>query len=141
MATLSIGDVARKVGLKPSALRYYEHAGILPPPARVNGRRRYDPDVLTRLAIIQLAQQAGFTLSEVRTLFEGFAQDATPSARWRDLAKRKLPEIDDLLRRTQAMRDLLAEGLRCDCLTLENCDLVVQRLGRAAAPATPARRV
>ena len=141
METLSISEVARKVGMKPSALRYYEHAGILPPPARVNGRRRYDPNVLTRLAIIQPAQQAGFPLSEVRTLFEGFAQDATPSARWRDLAKRKLPEIDDLLRRTQAMRDLLAEGLRCDCLTLENCDLVVQRLGRTAAPATPARRV
>lgn len=128
MEILSIGEVARSVGLKPSALRYYEHAGILPPPARVNGRRRYDPDVLTRLAIIQLAQQAGFTLSEVRTLFEGFTQEATPSARWRDLAKTKLPEIDRLLRRTQAMRDLLAESLRCDCLTLEDCELVLDRL-------------
>ena len=133
MKTLSISEVARRVGLKPSALRYYEHAGILTPPGRVNGRRRYDPDVLTRLAIIQLAQQAGFTLSEIRTLFEGFAQDTTPSARWRDLAKTKISEIDDLVRRTQAMRDLLAEGLRCDCLTLENCDLVMQRLGRTAA--------
>lgn len=132
METLSISEVARKVGLKPSALRFYEHAGILPPPARVNGRRRYDPDVLTRLAIIQLAQQAGFTLSEMRTLFEGFAQDATPSARWRDLAKTKLPEIDEMIRRAQAMRSFLEEGLRCDCLSLEDCELVVQRLERGA---------
>ena len=132
MKTLSISEVARKVGLKPSALRFYEHADILPPPARVNGRRRYDPDVLTRLAIIQLGQQAGFTLSEIRTLFEGFAQDTTPSARWRDLAKTKLPEIDEMIRRAQAMRSFLEEGLRCDCLSLEDCELVVQRLERGA---------
>ena len=132
MESLAISDVARQAGLKPSALRYYEKAGVLPPPARVNGRRRYEPDVLTRLAIIQLAQQAGFTLSEIRTLFEGFAHGATPSARWRSLAKEKLPEIDEMIRRGQAMHSFLEEGLRCDCLTLEDCELVVQRLERGA---------
>ena len=130
---LGISEVARKVGLKPSALRYYEHAGILPPPPRVHGRRRYDPDVLTRLAIIQLAQQAGFKLSEIRTLFEGFTEGATPSARWRDLAETKLPEVGELIRRAQAMRSLLEEGLRCDCLTLEDCELVIQQLERNSA--------
>ncbi len=42
MPDLTIGDVARRSGLRPSALRYYEEAGLLPAPARVNGRRRYD---------------------------------------------------------------------------------------------------
>lgn len=132
METLAISEVAQKVGLKPSALRYYEQAGIISPPQRVNGRRRYEPDVLTRLAIVQLAQQAGFTLAEIRTLFEGFAPGATPSSRWRDLAEKKLPEIDAMIRRAQAMRSFLEEGLRCDCLTLEDCELVVQRLKRDA---------
>ena len=128
METLAISEVARKVGLKPSALRYYEQAGVLPTPARVNGRRRYEPDVLTRLAIIQLAQQAGFTLAEIRTLFQGFAPGATPSSRWRTLAETKLPKIDEMILRAQAMRSFLKEGLRCDCLTLEACEFVVQRL-------------
>jgi len=132
MDTLGISEVARKAGLRPSALRYYEQASVLPPPARVNGRRRYEPDVLTRLAVIQLAQQAGFTLSEIRTLFEGFADGATPTARWRSLAEEKLPEIDELIRRAQAMRAFLEEGLRCNCLTLEDCELVVQRLKHSA---------
>jgi MerR family redox-sensitive transcriptional activator SoxR len=126
--SLSIGEVAQKAGLRTSALRYYETAGVIPPPERVNGRRRYDADVLQRLAIVQLAQQAGFTLAEVRTLFEGMEPGATPSLRWRDVAERKLPQIDDQIRRAEAMRDLLREGLRCDCLTLEDCDLVLARL-------------
>lgn len=131
--TLSISEVADRVGLNASALRYYEQAGILVPPARANGRRRYHPDALTRLAIIQLAQQAGFTLSEIRMLFEGFEPGATASARWRELAQQKLPEIDDMIRRAQAMRGFLEEGLRCECLTLEDCELVLHRLKPNAA--------
>ena len=133
MDTLSISEVARKVGLKPSALRYYEQAGILPPPARVNGRRRYGEESFTRLAIIQLAQQSGFTLSEIRTLFEGFEPGVTASTRWREMAQKKLPEVEDLIRRAKAMRGFLKEGLRCDCLTLEDCKLVVHRLKHNSA--------
>ena len=133
METLSISEVAHRVGLNPSALRYYEQSGVLTPPARVNGRRQYGEDALTRLAIIQLAKQAGFTLSEIRTLFEGFEPGATSSARWRELAKEKLPEIDDLIQRAKAMRAFLEEGLRCDCLTLEDCELVLDRLKPNAA--------
>ena len=130
MESFSIGEVARKVDLKPSALRYYEKAGVISPAKRVNGRRCYDADVLKRLAIVQLAQQSGFTLSEVRTLFEGMEPSATPSSRWRELAERKLPEIEERVLRAEAMRDLLREGLRCDCITLEECGLVLRRLAR-----------
>jgi len=91
MGSLTIGEVASKAGLQPSALRYYEQVGLVPPPARVNGRRRYEADVLQRLAIIQLARQAGFTLAEIRTLFEGLEPGATPVSRWKELAEAKLP--------------------------------------------------
>jgi len=128
MGSLTIGEVASRARLQPSALRYYEQAGLVPPPARVNGRRRYEPDVLQRLAIIQLARQAGFTLAEVRTLFEGLEPGATPVSRWKELAEAKLPEIEDQIRRAEAMRHLLHEGLRCDCITLESCGLVLERL-------------
>ena len=71
MEGLTIGAVARRAGLRPSALRYYEDEGLLPAPARVNGRRRYDTDVFDRLAVIRLAQAAGLTVAEIRTFLHG----------------------------------------------------------------------
>jgi MerR family transcriptional regulator, redox-sensitive transcriptional activator SoxR len=76
MSQLTISEVARQVGLKPSAIRYYEELGILPSPERISGQRRYDRTVLYRLAIVQRARQAGFALDEIRALFFGF-QDGT----------------------------------------------------------------
>jgi MerR family transcriptional regulator, redox-sensitive transcriptional activator SoxR len=57
MDELPMGEVARRAGLRPSALRYYERLGLLPSAARHNGQRRYTPAILGRLALIQLAQQ------------------------------------------------------------------------------------
>ena len=77
MESMSIGEVDQRVGVRPSALRYYEGVRLLPPPERENGRRRYDGEVLRealdRLAVVRVAQQAGFTLSEIRTLLGGFS--------------------------------------------------------------------
>jgi MerR family redox-sensitive transcriptional activator SoxR len=126
--SMSIGEVARSVGVRPSALRYYESVGLLPAPERINGRRRYDGEVLRevldRLAVVRLAQQAGFTISEIRTLLNGFSENTPPSERWRLLAEEKLPEIDVLIKRALGMKDLLERGLRCECLRLEDCSLV-----------------
>ncbi len=128
MESMSIGEVARSAGVRPSALRYYEGVGLLPPPERANGRRRYDGEllreVLDRLEVVRVAQQAGFTISEIRTLLDGFSEDTPPSERWRLLAQDKLPEVEVLLERALGMKDLLERGLRCECLRLEECSLV-----------------
>ncbi len=126
MAGLSIGEVARQAGLQPSALRYYESAGLLPPPARLSGQRRYDPGVLQRLTLIRLAQQAGFTVAEIGTLLHGFEPDTPGSARWRALAEQQLPQVDALIARAQGMKRLLEEGLRCGCLRLKDCALLTE---------------
>ena len=136
MSSLAIGEVANRAGLQPSALRYYESIGLVPPAERVNGRRRYDSDILPRLAVVRLAQQAGFTLAEIRMLFEGFEDGATPSSRWRALAEQKLPEVEEQIARAQAMKRLLKEGLRCGCLTLAEC-AIVERQMRKSARRTP----
>jgi MerR family redox-sensitive transcriptional activator SoxR len=126
--SMSIGEVARNTGVRPSALRYYESVGLLPLPERANGRRRYDGEllreVLDRLAVVRVAQQAGFTISEIRTLLDGFSEDTPPSERWRILARDKLPEVEALVERALSMKDLLERGLRCECLRLEECSLV-----------------
>ena len=128
MKSMSIGEVASKAGVRPSALRYYEDVGLLPPPARTNGRRRYDGEVLrevlNRLTVVRVAKQAGFTISEIGTLLDGFAEDTSPSERWRLLAEEKLPEVEALVERALGMKDLLEQGLRCECLRLEECALV-----------------
>ena len=128
MESMSIGEVARNTGVRPSALRYYEGVGLLPLPERANGRRRYEGEllreVLDRLAVVRVAKQAGFTISEIRTLLDGFSEDTPPSERWRFLAQEKLPEVEALVERSLSMKDLLERGLRCECLRLEECSLV-----------------
>lgn len=121
--SFTIGEVARQGGVATSAIRYYEEIGLLPPATRVNGRRRYDASAPQRLAVIAHAQKAGFTLEEVRELFFGFASGTHPSDRWEPLARRKLAELDAQLSRIRSMQDLLREGIRCGCLTMEQCVL------------------
>src|ERR687896_298344 len=128
MGSMSIGEVAQRAGVRPSTLRYYESIGVLPTPERKNGRRRYDGDVLRkgldRLAVVRVAQQAGFTISEIRMLLDGFSEDTPPSERWRVLAREKLPEIEALVKRALGMKQLLERGLRCECLRLEDCEVI-----------------
>ncbi|HZG67579.1 MAG TPA: MerR family transcriptional regulator [Herpetosiphonaceae bacterium] len=121
---LTIGEVARRAGIRRSAIRYYESVGLLPVPARANGHRRYDHSILQRLAVVHLAQQAGFTVAEIQTLLHGFAADTPPAERWEALARRKLEEVDVLIQRAQRMKEVLELGLRCGCLRLEDCVLV-----------------
>lgn len=125
MAEMSIGEVAQQAGVEPSTLRYYESIGILPPAKRVSGQRRYTPGALKWLAIIQVAKEAGFTLPEVGTLLSGFSEMEPPSARWKAMARKKLPEVEALISRAQRMKQLLEEGLECDCLTLDECVVLV----------------
>ena len=60
MEELTISEVAKRAGIRASAIRYYESIQLLPPPRRSAGRRRYNPDVLRRISFIQVAQAAGF---------------------------------------------------------------------------------
>jgi MerR family redox-sensitive transcriptional activator SoxR len=118
---LSIGEVARRGGINASHIRYYEEIGVLPPPERVGGQRRYEEDVLRRLSIIAVAQRAGFSLEEIRQL------TGSPHAgeRIRDLADRKLPDIDALIERAHAVKRWLEIARACDCETVDVCGLFV----------------
>jgi MerR family redox-sensitive transcriptional activator SoxR len=122
MRELSIGMVARAAGMSASALRYYEKAGLLPAPPRRSRQRRYDESVFGRLELIRLARDAGFTIRETRTLLSGFAADTPPAARWRALAARKLPELEQAIERAQRMKLLLESGFQCRCLELADCE-------------------
>ena len=122
MRELSIGQVARAAGIAASALRYYEKAGLVPPPPRKSRQRRYDESIFGRLELIRLALDAGFTIRETRTLLSGFAPGTRPAERWRALAARKLPQLEQTIARTQQMKQLLESGFQCRCQSLADCE-------------------
>lgn len=126
VAVLTIGEVARRAGVNTSAIRYYERVGVLPEPARVSGQRRYGPETVRRLGVIDVAKQAGFTLDETRALLHADA-DSAAHAELRELAARKLPEVEALIARAEAMRDWLATAHGCTCETLDVCALFAER--------------
>ena len=125
---LSIGEVAAQADLPASAIRYYERIGLVPEPERESGRRRYEANVLRRLAVIELAKRGGFSLDEIRGLLTGFGDDCAPPDRWRAMAERKLEELDTAIARIEGMRTLLRRGIECGCLRAEDCDLLREQL-------------
>jgi len=132
MPLLTISEVARQVGLQPSAIRYYERIGILLPAQRTGGQRRYDTTVLHRLAVIQRARQTGFSLDEIRELFFGFRDAAPASQRWQKLSRRKLAELEELTEQIKTMRHLLQRMMDCcRCDTLDQCGRGIFKSGFA----------
>jgi MerR family redox-sensitive transcriptional activator SoxR len=127
MKPMTIGEVALKAGVRPSAIRFYERSGVLPAARRASGQRRYDQAVLKQLAVVTLAREAGFTIREIRTLFRDFGPETTASTRWRSVAADKLHELDEVLRRTKLMRSIVLAMMECRCQTLEDCGAVIMR--------------
>jgi MerR family transcriptional regulator, redox-sensitive transcriptional activator SoxR len=122
MAQLTVSEIAQQVGIRPSAIRYYERIGVLPLAQRISGQRRYDSTALHRLAVIQWARQTGFTLDEIKQLFFGFRDGVPASRRWRQLSRRKLSELELQLERITTMQQLLRRMTRrCHCDTLDEC--------------------
>lgn len=117
-----IGELAKRAGLTASTLRYYEREGLLSPPARSSKRRIYDPQVMGRLRIIQLARSAGFSISETRTFVREYPGGSIPSRRWRVMADRKVQEMDALIAQASQMKTLLRSSFKCDCTTIEDCE-------------------
>jgi MerR family transcriptional regulator, redox-sensitive transcriptional activator SoxR len=120
---ITIGQLADRFGLNTSAIRYYERVGVLPEPARVSGQRRYGPDAVRRLEVLEVAKRAGFSLDETRVLLRS-AEAGTPAFEaLRGLAERKLPEVDALIARAQEMRSWLLTATDCSCTSLDVCAL------------------
>jgi DNA-binding transcriptional MerR regulator len=120
MSGMSIGEVAARTGIPASTLRYYEDVGLLPPPDRINGQRRYDESIVRLLAVIQVAKQANFSLGEIRELLGA----SSASDGWQVLAERKIAEADAMIARANQIKQIIRVGLDCTCTDLDDCELV-----------------
>jgi DNA-binding transcriptional MerR regulator len=134
-ALMPIGELARRAGTAPSALRYYERIGLLPPAERAGGKRHYPPSSAERLALVRLYRDAGFTLKEIIQLL---AAGSRRRASWTALAEGKIAELDARIAEAQRAKDLLEHALNCshrDLLTCPNFRAALQARLEAGAHA------
>jgi DNA-binding transcriptional MerR regulator len=110
---LTIGAIARRVGVRNSAVRYYEARGLLKPAARLpNGYRIYDEDAINLLNFVRRAQALGITLKEIRKLLELSRRGQRPCAEVKELARQHLSDLDLKIRELKLLRQQLQLLLR-----------------------------
>jgi MerR family transcriptional regulator, redox-sensitive transcriptional activator SoxR len=123
---IRIGELSRETGLRASALRYYEDLGLLPAPSRNGGKRLYGDEALDRISFIQFARACGFRLDEIAVLLKASGDKTPVSKRWRQLAAKKLEEMDDVIARAEGMKRFLAAALTCECVGADACGRIVR---------------
>ncbi|RDI49811.1 MerR family transcriptional regulator [Nocardia mexicana] len=117
--SLTISEVAAAMHLPTSTLRFYEREGLIQPLARRGGKRIYGPDILARLALIDIAKQAGFTIAEVARFMDHGS--GTPSPQWRELAEPKLAELDEQIAFAERAKAIIRHGLDCPRASFVGC--------------------
>jgi DNA-binding transcriptional MerR regulator len=119
---MTIGELAQRFGLRPSALRFYERSRLLDPPIRIGGRRAYGGGAVTRLGFIRKAQESGLTLTEIGVMIRDGKAGASPQRLWQKAAAAKLAVIDRRIDALRASRAALERKLACRCRTLAQCE-------------------
>lgn len=109
MKFLDIGEVALQSGMKPSALRYYEEAGLIASVSRHGLRRQFPPEVLLQLKLIAMAKSAGFSLQEIARMFSKNGMPDLP----RPILHQKANAIDEHIRELATLRDTLRHIADC----------------------------
>lgn len=101
---MRIGDLAAAAEITPETVRYYEKRGLLAVPERsANGYRSYDDTALNQLRFIRVAQAAGLTLAEIRSVIELRGDGATPCSHVEALLSDKLAEVRERQRQLAAL--------------------------------------
>ncbi len=137
---LTIGQLAARTGLSVSAIRFYEEKGLVHPVRNAGNQRRFLRADIRRLSFVLIAQQLGFTVSQIAEELAALPQDRAPTmADWQRSSNRFLAEVDRRIASLQRLRDNLDGCIGCGCLSLDKCALYNPR--DAAAELGPGPRV
>ncbi len=121
---LTMGEVARRSGYAPSALRYYERLGLVTATRTAGGQRRYERQVLRRLAFVRAARTVGLSLEEVGAALAALPDGRTPTrADWARLSRSWRHRLDEQIAALGALRDGLEACIGCGCLSLSRCGI------------------
>jgi MerR family transcriptional regulator, redox-sensitive transcriptional activator SoxR len=122
---LSVGQVAERSGVTVSALRFYEAEGLITSTRTAGNQRRYQRDVLRRIAFIKASQAVGIPLKRIKDALTQLPEGRTPSQRdWERLSAAWRDDLDDQITRLQHLRDKLTGCIGCGCLSLKLCELM-----------------
>jgi MerR family redox-sensitive transcriptional activator SoxR len=122
---LTIGEVAERSGVAPSALRFYEREGLIVATRTSGNQRRYARATLRRIALVQAGKRAGIPLEEIRSALAALPNNRTPTKRdWERLSRRWKAEIDERIATLEALRGRLVGCIGCGCLSLQTCRLI-----------------
>ncbi|MDA8045516.1 MAG: redox-sensitive transcriptional activator SoxR [Actinomycetota bacterium] len=122
---LTIGDVAERAAVATSALRFYEREGLIGAARSDGGQRRYQREVLRRIAFIRAAQRVGLSLDEIKQTLSTLPDGRTPTATdWKRLSRSWRPLLDQRIAELERVRDKLDSCIGCGCLTLRICHLL-----------------
>lgn len=121
---ISIGQLAARSGVAPSALRFYEAEGLITAERDAVGRRLYARPTLRRVAFIRAAQRVGLSLDEIRAALHTLPTRRTPTKRdWARLSRAWRTRLDGEIDALMRLRDGLTSCIGCGCLSLRRCAL------------------
>lgn len=115
---LTIGELEQLSGTPITTLRYYERRGLIDPPARVSGQRRYEPSVIMRLMLIRFCRVAGLSLDDITEIINDDSDGREPTKR---LAARRIEAIDTQLAELELARRMMEAAISCRCATVDDC--------------------
>jgi MerR family redox-sensitive transcriptional activator SoxR len=119
---LTVSEVARRSGFAPSALRFYEREGLITARRTSGNQRRYERNVLRRLAFIRAARNVGLSLDEVAAALHTLPDRRTPTrADWTRLSRSWRSRLDEQIAALTKLRDGLDSCIGCGCLSLKRC--------------------
>ena len=124
---LTIGRLAREVGVNLETVRFYERRGLLPrPPRSASGYRLFPVDAKRRLKFIKRAQELGFSLSEIRDLLALRVSRRTTSAEIRKRTEAKISDIEGKIKSLDSMRKSLLKLVRScgGCAPASECPIL-----------------
>jgi MerR family redox-sensitive transcriptional activator SoxR len=140
--SLTIGELAARSGVAPSALRYYERLGLIRAGRTSGNQRRYDRSELRRVAFIRIAAQVGVPLAEIQVALADLPDNRTPTkADWARLSAHWQHRLDRQILTLQRLRDKLTGCIGCGCLSLRMCALANPDDQAGSAGGTGARYV
>ena len=131
---LTVSELAQRSGFAASAIRFYESQGLIAATRTAGGQRRFERQMLRRLAFIRAARNVGLRLDEVADALAKLPDNRTPTrADWARLSKTWRARLDDQIAGLMALRDNLDSCIGCGCLSLKRC--AISNPGDAAAVA------
>lgn len=122
---LTIGELASRSGVAPSALRFYEEQGLIRARRTDGNQRRYERAMLRRVALVQAGKAAGIPLRRIHEALETLPETQIPTRRdWERLSKRWREDLDARIATLEALRGRLDTCIGCGCLSIDKCELL-----------------